>query len=73
MTETLPSHDNGNDTDNDDQGDRRRTVQPDTNLFSQPPDVEALAQHRPVVDNSETAMDRLRTPFEVDPAAANRS
>jgi hypothetical protein len=39
-------------------------------LFSDPPEFSPEAQRRPVVDDSAAAMQRLRIPFEADPADA---
>jgi hypothetical protein len=58
MTESLPEQGHG------------QAVKPERNPFSRQPDVESPEECQPEVDNSETAMDRLRRPFDVGPPAS---
>jgi hypothetical protein len=39
---------------------------PHGDLFRSPPDAETTGQRRPVPDESEAAMVRLRTPFDIE-------
>jgi hypothetical protein len=48
----------------------RRTPAPSVRLFSDVPEADEAEQHRLVVDDSAAALERLRVPFEVDPADA---
>jgi hypothetical protein len=47
-----------------------RIAAPSAGLFSDVPEADADEQRRLVVDDSAAAMERLRMPFEVNPADA---
>jgi hypothetical protein len=48
----------------------RSDTAPSARLFSELPEVDAAELRRPVVDDSAAAMQRLRIPFDADPADA---
>ena len=60
MTEVVPNSSGGRAV--------KAAAMPDGDLFSQKPEDDEIDQRRPVLDDGAAALDRLRMPFEVDPA-----